>query len=248
MDNSMNNENLEQLATLFTTFVEKATYTIKEFLDSDVVLDTVDLYKTFEEDLGDAIKAFKMIKAISSIPSKLYLRKFERFCKGMIEIPLDKRQKYLNILGHKKFREESYFILNVINRIEEEDKIPFLVKLLEARTENVIDSFEYRRLTILIDRTLYEDLLYLEHNITADPVALCTTSDFGLVSSGLLVTAGNEWIADPSNEDGTLNDTGVRFNYTSAAKKLALILFGVQCKTNPTNKGIEKLQLDPYED
>ena len=83
--------------------------------------------------------------------------------------------------------------------------------------------------------------MYLEYNVTANPVALHTDSDYGLVASGLLVTVGNEWIGDFTNEDDH-NDTGIRFNYTSSAKKLARILFGVHCNSTPTNTGIAKMQ------
>lgn len=62
---------------------------------------------------------------------------------------------------------------------------------------------------------------------------LDSDSDYGLASSGLLVTAGNEWV---EGMDDT--DNGVRFNYTLAAKKMAYIFFGVECAMKPSNKGI----------
>lgn len=68
-----------------------------------------------------------------------------------------------------------------------------------------------------------------------------TDSDFGLAASGLLVTAGNEFMADFGTEDDP-SDTGIRFNYTAAAKKLATILFGVHCTMEPSNIGVVKLQ------
>ena len=141
----------------------------------------------------EAIKTIKTLKKIASIPSMLYLRKFERYCRGITDIPLEKRQKYIRMLGRDKFNKESVIVLNIINRIEEEDKLPFLLKILEAKMDGIIDDNEYRRLMVLTDRTLYSDLLYLKDNITADPIMLRCDSDYGLVASGLLVTAGNEW-------------------------------------------------------
>ena len=99
--------------------------------------------------------------------------------------------------------------------------------------DGFIDDDEYRRLMILTDRTLYNDLLYLKNNITEDPVKLSSDSDYGLVASGLLVSAGNEW-----REGMDETDSGARFNYTFAAKKLAHIFFGVECPMQPSNKGI----------
>lgn len=107
------------------------------------------------------------------------------------------------------------------------------MKLLSAKMDGSIDDNEYRRLMILTDHTLYSDLLYLKDNITEDPIRLNTDSDYGLASSGLLVTAGNEWM-----ESMDAADNGVRFNYTYAAKKMARIFFGIECGMTPSNKGI----------
>ena len=121
----------------------------------------------------------------------------------------------------------------VIQKIEEKEKIPFLLKLLEAQMYNIIDLTEYRRLMILVDRTLYSDLLYLKDHITADPVALHNEADYGLAASGLLVTAGNSW---GHFDHGA--DSDMVFNYALSAKKLAQILFEIQCSYLPTNVGI----------
>jgi len=238
MDNHLEESiSVEQLINFLATFAEEATDTVEKFLASDLVQDATTMTTDLGASLSEAIKGLKLLKSVASIPSKLYLRKFEQFCRGLVQIPLEKRQRYMKTLGREKFNRESVFILNVINHIEEEDKLPLLIKLLDARIAGVLTSDEYRRLTILIDRTFYNDLLYLEHNITADPVALHTDSDYGLVASGLLVTAGNDWNDDFTNEDAS-TDTGIRFNFTLSAKKLTQILFGVYCDEKPTNKGI----------
>lgn len=227
------NITLSQLLNHTKIILTKATNTISEIFNTDAISEPIDITLELGSDLASAIKGLNLIKTVASIPSKIFMRKYEKFCRDLIEIPIEKRQKYIEKLGQSNFNKEGVFLLNIINRIEDEDKLPFLVKLLEARMDNIISANEYRRLTILIDRTFYSDLLYLEHNITEDPVSIQTDSDFGLVASGLLVTAGNDW-SDPTNP----NDTGIRFNYTSAAKKLAQILFGVTCDINPSNKGI----------
>ncbi len=246
MDNTENKVGVEQLANLFATFFEEGTTSAAEFLESDLVRGAKDVVGEIGSTLGDAIKTWKMLKAIASIPTKIYLRKFERFCRGVSDIPLGTRQKFMKMLGHEHFQRESVFILNVINRIEEEDKLPLLAKILDACTEGVITLSEFRRLTMLIDQTLYSDLEYLGQHITADPVALCTDSDYGLAASGLLVTAGNEFIADLGSDNDS-SDTGIRFNYTTAAKKLASILYGANCKMTPSNKGVGSLRIVPEE-
>lgn len=96
------------------------------------------------------------------------MRKFERYCKGLTRITLEKRQKYMKLLGKEKFNKESVFVLNVINRIKENEKIYLFLQLLAAKMEGIIDDNEYHRLMILTDRTLYSDLLYLKDIITND--------------------------------------------------------------------------------
>ena len=243
MDNIENKTGIEELANLLTTFFEEGTTSAAEFLESDLVQDTKEVVVEIGTALGNVIKTWKMLKSVASIPTKIYLRKFERFCRGISDIPLEQRQKFMEKLGHERFQRESVFILNVVNRIEEEDKLPLLAKILDACTAGVITLSEFRRLTMLVDRTLYSDLEYLGQHITADPVVLCTDSDYGLVASGLLVTAGNEFMTDFDDDDPT--DTGIRFNYTAAAKKLASILYESTCNMTPTNKGVNSLKFVP---
>ena len=171
-------------------------------------------YHRIGEAVSGAIKSLKVAQKIASIPTALYMKKFGRYCKGLTTIPLEKRQKYMKLLGKEKFNKESVFVLNVINRIEENEKIPLFLKILNAKMDGFIDDNEYHRLMILTDRTLYSDLLYLKDNITEDPVKLNSDSDYGLASSGLLVAAGNEWVEGMDDADN-----GVRFNYTLAANE-----------------------------
>lgn len=220
------------LCEILEKFIGNAEKTICSFLDNEDIQEAVDCIEQIGESAADVVGAIKFIRRVASIPSNLFLNKFVRYCKGLTDIPLEKRQKYLRDLGKEKFNKEGAFTLNVIQKIEEEDKIPLLLKLLKAKMDHIIDDVEYRRLMILTDRTLYSDLLYLEGHITADPVALISESDYGLAASGLLVTAGNVFIDEVSPEDN-----GLRFNYTLAAKKLAYIFFEVRCDFKPTNIG-----------
>lgn len=233
------NTNIEQLVNWLEVFTNEATAAVERFLISDTVQDAVTISTELGAALSGAIKGLNALKAVASIPSKLYLRKFEKFCRGLADIPLEKRQRYIETLGKQKFAQESVFILNTINRIEEEDKIPLLIKLLDARCGGDITEKEYRRLNVMVDRTLYSDLVYLGHSITADPVLLRTDSDYGLVASGLLITTGSTW----GTVENVENDTGIRFNYTLSAKKLAKICFNVHCDVTPTNIGVTTEEL-----
>lgn len=168
----------------------------------------VNYFEVFTNEATDAVEKFWASEAVQdtvAIATELGYT---------YQIQLEKQQRYIKTLGQKKFVQESVFILNIINRIEEEDKFPLLIKLLDAQCGGDISEKEYRRLIVMVDRTLYSDLLYLGHSITADPVALRTDSDYGLANSGLLVTAGSDWL---TTED-LIDDTSIHFNYTLSAK------------------------------
>lgn len=224
---------IDVLKDVLEIFMKEATDIAMKVMNSDTVQSGTEILSQVGEAVFGAIKLLKAAQKIASIPTALYMKKFERYCKGLTMIPLEKRQKYIELLGKEKFNRESVFVLNVINRIEENEKIPLFLMILNAKMDGFIDDNEYHRLMILTDRTLYSDLLYLKDNITEDPVKLNSDSDYGLASSGLLVTAGNKWVEGMDDADN-----GVRFNYTLAAKKMAYIFFGVERDMKPSNKGI----------
>lgn len=230
---------IDELKDILETFMTKVPEIAMQVRDSDIV----EILSRFGEVASKTFECIKLLQNIANIPTALFMKKFEKYCKGLTTISLEKRQKYIRLLGKEKFNKECVFVLNVINRIEENEKIPLFLKLLSAKMDGIIDDNEYHRLMILTDRTLYSDLLYLKDNVTADPIKLITDSDYALVSSGLLVTAGNEWT---DNMEDT--DNGVRFNYTHAAKKMACIFFGVECAIEPSNKGIIQMHAVSDED
>ena len=178
---------IDVLKDILETFMNEATDIAVQVMNSDIVQDGTEILSQVGEAVSGAIKSLKAAQKIASIPTALYMKKFERYCKGLTTIPLEKRQKYMKLLGKEKFNKESVFVLNVINRIEENEKIPLFLRILDAKMDGFIDDNEYHRLMILTDRTLYSDLLYLKDNITEDPVKLNSDSDYGLASSGLLV-------------------------------------------------------------
>lgn len=82
------------------------------------------------------------------------------------------------------------FVLNIINRIEENDKIDFLLRLLEGILDGEIDDITYRRLMVPVHRTLYSDLLYLKDHVTKKPIEIGGREEFGLAASGLISSDG----------------------------------------------------------
>lgn len=87
------------------------------------------------------MKKYGAIRKAASIPSKLYLRKLDRFMRGMTEIPLEKRQKYIRHVSKDQYNKDSVYILEMINRIEDIEKVDVLLRLLELRmTEALTDG------------------------------------------------------------------------------------------------------------
>ncbi|MBR1892027.1 MAG: hypothetical protein IJ815_00610, partial [Lachnospiraceae bacterium] len=118
--------------------------------------------------VGDAVEALKILKKCYDIPTTIFMYKFRKYCKGLSEIPLGKRQSYLKRTEEISRKKETLFILNVLNKIEDTDKIYMTVRLLEAKMDGEIDDITYRRLLIMTGDTLYSDLLYMRENISHD--------------------------------------------------------------------------------
>ena len=124
---------IDVLKDILETFMNEATDIAVQVMNSDIVQDGTEILSQVGEAVSGAIKSLKVAQKIASIPTALYMKKFERYCKGLTTIPLEKRQKYMKLLGKEKFNKESVFVLNVINRIEENEKIPLFLKILNAK-------------------------------------------------------------------------------------------------------------------
>lgn len=212
---------LEIMLKMLRGFMQDMETKLSTFLASENLQDAKAITDIANENISETITLFKILRSISGIPTQLFLHKFERYCKGLGEIPREKRAAYVRKLGKEKFNREGVFILNVLNRIEENEKIDFMLRLLERRLDETLDDTTYRRLMVLIDRTLYTDLLYLKDHVTDRPIEISEAEEFGLVSSGLISSDGLGWVSDAAEQP-----TVLLFRYTPAAQQLAEILFG----------------------
>ena len=212
---------LEIMLKMLRGFMQDMETKLSTFLASENLQDAKAITDIANENISETITLFKILRSISGIPTQLFLHKFERYCKGLGEIPREKRAAYVRKLGKEKFNREGVFILNVLNRIEENEKIDFMLRLLERRLDETLDDTTYRRLMVLIDRTLYTDLLYLKDHVTDRPIEISEAEEFGLVSSGLISSDGLGWVSDAAEQP-----TVLLFRYTPAAQQLTEILFG----------------------
>ncbi|MBQ3138253.1 MAG: hypothetical protein IJB68_01920 [Ruminococcus sp.] len=221
MDEIMNEElalvEVDSISDALSTFIEQGTETVINVFTSN---EAAVIWETVTEVSADLVKASKVITVIkkaASIPDKLFMNKMEKYCRGLIEIPANKREKYAAKVGKPGLNKDSVFILGVLNKIEELSKIKILLTLFEAKMDGLIDDETYRRLMLLVDRTMYSDLLYLKTNITDDPIVIENDAEQGLLANGWLYYYGQTW--------GTATeDSQLVYNYTNIAKQFCQLI------------------------
>ncbi len=221
MDNKMNEElalvELDSISNALSAFIEQGTETVIDFFTSD---EAAVIWESVTEISAELVKASKIITVIrkaASIPDKLFMNKMEKYCRGLIEIPANKREKYAAKVGKAGLNKDSVFILGVLNKIEELSKIKILLALFDAKMDETIDEETYRRLMLLVDRTMFSDLLYLKANITEDPIVIENDAEQGLLTNGWLCYAGQTW--------GTATeDSQFVYTYTNVAKRFCELI------------------------
>lgn len=221
MDEIMNEElalvEVDSISDALSTFIEQGTETVINVFTSN---EAAVIWETVTEVSADLVKASKVITVIkkaASIPDKLFMNKMEKYCRGLIEIPANKREKYAAKVGKPGLNKDSVFILGVLNKIEELSKIKILLALFEAKMDGLIDDETYRRLMLLVDRTMFSDLLYLKANITDNPIVIENDAEQGLLANGWLYYYGQTW--------GTaIEDSQLVYNYTNIAKQFCQLI------------------------
>lgn len=203
----------DQLVSTFEIVVKGITDDERALFDNEILGDVVALAGQVADTLEGAVKIINIAKSISSIPSKLFLLKVERYCRLCVEIPIEKRNKYIERIGSKEFNKECVRILNIINRIDEMKKIDIIVKIYAARVNEEIDYPTFFRLLNIVDNVLYEDLIYMKDNFDEkQTVRLDNEFEEGLASAGLLISLG-----------AVLSGPG--YKYTKSAKQIYKIVF-----------------------
>lgn len=187
----------------------------------------------------DIVSELRLLKEVIDIPTKLFMRKFERYCRGLTEIPIEKRAYYLKKVGKKSFNQDSIFILEVLNKIEESEKIDIMLSLLKAKFDEIIDDVTYRRLMLMTSHTLYNDLCYLENDIKNDNFTITSIEQEGLLGNGWIRPLGPGFIHDDATERQNL------FAYNKIAKSFCRIVFNSTIEEIPPNdNGIIQLTTD----
>ena len=108
---------MHELDEFFTSAFELAQSSYGAVINCAFFENSLAVIRKIDDSAEGLSKIYKGIKAVASIPDRLFLRKFERLCLGIGKIPEKKRKKYVKKITHKKFNQESVFILDVINRV-----------------------------------------------------------------------------------------------------------------------------------
>ena len=225
---------VESAVSILQGMLTKAADNIIAFLNSVEALEDNENIKAIGkvmEATGEIVEALKIIKQIYSFPTILFMHKLEKFCRGLSEIPLEKRESYLKKTKKISRQKESLVILNIINRIEEMEKIDIIVRLLKAKMYDEIDDTEFRRLVIMTGDTLYGDLRYMGVNIVSDNFPIKDDAQEGLL--------GNGWIRPVGLGLGTFGDntdSDYLFAYNKFAKLFCRIVFDKSIDIQPPSK------------
>lgn len=93
--------NLETMLRILKGFMTDMETDLSAFLESDNLQDAKAIANIANESISETITLFKAIRNIASIPSQLFLHKFERYCKGQ-EIFQGKNEKSTFRYSEKK--------------------------------------------------------------------------------------------------------------------------------------------------
>ena len=213
MDNNLERIDVETIVDTFSTLIEQGTEAVVNFFKSDTWESVLDI----GSELSKASKVIVFIRKTASIPDKFFMNKMEKYCQGLISIPKEKRAKYAKKVGKAGLNKDAVFILGILNKIEELSKIKIFLALFEAKMDEKIDEETYRRMMLLVDHTMYSDILYLKSNYTDNEIIIQTAAEQGLYANGWLIYCGQTW--------GTATEYGnFIYQYTKTAKQFCELI------------------------
>ena len=165
---------------------------------------------------SDISSGYNLYKSLVDIPTKFYMYKYKLFCKGIQNIRAEDGEAYIDYIGEEKVKKESYILLEIIARIEEE-KLNYIICIFKARVKLRLSDNEYRRLLIYVSQTLYSDLEYMRKNLTSNLVVIDCEELEGLYKSGWLIVT-------PPGKQYINSESKLCCFYIELAKKLSDIM------------------------
>lgn len=209
---------VRSVVNTLSTWVEQGSESVVGIFTSEGVADAIEVAKEIGGDLSKAVKVVAIIKQAASIPDKIFMKKLDKYCKGLVSIPMDKREAYVKRVGKESLNQDSVFVLGMLNRTEELAKISIFLTLFEAKLSERIDDQAYRRMMLLVDRTMYSDILFLRDNITDSLIKITSEEEENLLATGWLIYEG-------MGIGNAFEDGGQLYKYTETAKKFCDVVF-----------------------
>ena len=231
---------VDDIIECLEAIIRNGTSGFVELVDNEYLKEGIHMLNTIGDELSKSIATLRLLKSIVGIPNKLFVCKFEKFCKGLVEIPIEKRRQYLKKLGKENFNNESVFILTEINKVEELSKLDLFLKLLDARIDEKINNEEFHRFTIRVSNTLLSDLNYMRDNLTNGNFNLATVYQEGLYSSGWIVYSGSVWL---SGDNLSADDTNV-YRYSESTKLFCKLIYNKIATDETSDKIMAKVIVD----
>lgn len=218
-------------------YVASGINVVEEFFENEKIQTALEYAEVLDDAAEECLKIYGAIRKTASIPSKLYLRKLDRFMRGMTEIPLRKRQKYIRLVSKDQYNKDSVYILEMINRIEDIEKVDVLLKLFELRMTEVLTDGEFRRMSLMVASTMKEDLNYMVRHITNDSFEILTIQEEGLLLAGWLIYDGMS-IGTSEKEGGNL------YRYTALAKRFCKDVWNIECTNASLNGPVKFIPME----
>ena len=212
---------LNSVANSLSTVISGGSSAILNLFKSD----EFETIKEISSNLSASINAITYVRKIASIPNLLYMRKVARYCRGISTIPQPSREKFANRIGQKAVNKDSIFVLDILNRAEDEMKIDIFVELFKHKVNDTIDDGTYRRMMTMVDHTLYHDLTYMKSHIREEHIEIKTPEEESLLASGWLIYYSPTW-------GSFTHEGGKSYKYTSTAAKFCELISNVLVKSD----------------
>lgn len=135
----------------------------------------------------------------TSISDTLFMKKCLEFLKGINDIPKKDRYRLIGDISAQNQSDAGEIILSLINKLDHPQKIQLLCKLFKAAVYNDITVDDFIRLSFMVEKCPYIDLLNLKGYIHPDYIPGCTET---LLASGFIEKS----IFDFGDAEGNSND------------------------------------------
>ncbi len=128
-----------------------------------------EIIKCFWEDMPYIIKVGeKLIKLPHLISQEVFWGKFKKFAMGIKSDPTFEAKFATKIANTENRDDFAKRIIAILDKIEEEQKVDYIINATRAFCWDQIDRIVYFRICRAVEKTYIEDLLFLKNNYAPD--------------------------------------------------------------------------------